>query len=300
MMDASISQAGALVTRPGIGLPEKAITAEDAEGAEESRKHKQNGARKGATLAKMTVDSRFSPVPWFLPFLRVPLEGVYKRILSVLRGEDFSVGSPRCTCEPVAKPARDRVCGFTLIELLAALLILSALALMSYRGLGAVLDAREHVTAETEKWRRVAAFFARFERDISLAAPRPVRSGSGAQPAWSGKPDAITEPRLELSRFASAEGIDRPRRVAYGLSQNQEIELWLWPGLDLAPGATAARYPVLAGVALMELQYLDTKLAWVDTWPVSSADAALIPRAVRLRIVFASGEEIVRVFALNS
>lgn len=191
--------------------------------------------------------------------------------------------------------------GFTLIELLAALLILSALALMSYRGLGAVLDAREHVTAETEKWRRVAAFFARFERDINLAAPRPVRGGSGVQPAWFGRPDATgTEPQLELSRFASAEGIDSPRRIAYGVNQAQEIELWLWPGLDLAPGATAARYPVLTGVAMMQLQYLDARLVWVDTWPASSGDAALIPRAVRLRIVFASGEEILRVFALNS
>ncbi|MGA8006850.1 MAG: prepilin-type N-terminal cleavage/methylation domain-containing protein, partial [Burkholderiales bacterium] len=62
--------------------------------------------------------------------------------------------------------------GFTLVELLAALLVLSLLALMSYRGLGAVLDAREHVGGEADKWRRVAAFFARFERDVELAAPR--------------------------------------------------------------------------------------------------------------------------------
>ena len=64
--------------------------------------------------------------------------------------------------------------GFTLIELLTALLVLSLLALMSYRGLGAVLDAREHVKYETDKWRRVAVFFARFERDVELAAPRPT------------------------------------------------------------------------------------------------------------------------------
>jgi len=75
--------------------------------------------------------------------------------------------------------------GFTLIELLVALLILSALALMSYRGLGAVLDARVHVTRETDKWRHVATFFARFERDVQLAAPRSVRGLSGTA-AWLG------------------------------------------------------------------------------------------------------------------
>jgi general secretion pathway protein J len=186
-----------------------------------------------------------------------------------------------------------------LIELLTALLILSALALMSYRGLGAVLDAREHVTRETDKWRRVAAFVARFERDVKLAAPRPVRSASGTAPAWRGIPGATLEPLLEFSRFASVEGMDSARRLAYRLNDRQEIELWLWPGLDIAPGALPARYPVLADVTAFELQYLNANLAWMDGWPGSAADAP-IPQAVRLRIVLASGEEIVRVFGLRS
>lgn len=189
--------------------------------------------------------------------------------------------------------------GFTLIELLIALLILSALALMSYRGLGAVLDARDHVTRETDKWRRVSAFVARFERDVNLAAPRPVRSASGTAPAWRGIPGAKSEPLLEFSRFASIEGMDSARRLAYRLNERQEIELWLWPGLDLAPGALPERYPVLADVTTFELQYLNTGLAWMDGWPGSRLDAP-IPQAVRLRIVLTSGEEIVRVFGLKT
>jgi len=189
--------------------------------------------------------------------------------------------------------------GFTLIELLVALLILSALALMSYRGLGAVLDAREHVTREADQWRRVSAFVDRFERDVKLAAPRPVRSASGIAPAWRGNPDATSEPLLEFSRFASVEGMDSARRVAYRLNDRQEIELWLWPGLDIAPGTLPARYPVLADVAILELQYLNASLAWMDVWPGSRFDAP-IPQAVRLRIVLASGEEIVRIFGLRS
>jgi general secretion pathway protein J len=189
--------------------------------------------------------------------------------------------------------------GFTLIELLAALLILSALALMSYRGLGAVLDAREHVVAETLKWRRVSGFLARFERDIHMAAPRPVRSASGIAPAWRGTPGATTAPRLEFSRFASVEGMDGPRRVAYRLNELQEVELWLWPGLDGAPGALPARYPVLAGVTAFDLQYLNANLAWIDVWPGSRADPE-IPYAVRLRVALISGEEVVRIFGLRS
>jgi len=189
--------------------------------------------------------------------------------------------------------------GFTLIELLVALLILSALALMSYRGLGAVLDAREHVTREADQWRRVSAFVDRFERDVKLAAPRPVRSASGTAPAWRGNPDATSEPLLEFSRFASVEGMDSARRLGYRLNDRQEIELWIWPGLDIAPAALPARYPVLADVTAFELQYLNASLAWMDVWPGSRFDAP-IPQAVRLRIVLASGEEIVRIFGLRS
>jgi general secretion pathway protein J len=189
--------------------------------------------------------------------------------------------------------------GFTLIELLTALLLLSLLALMSYRGLGAVLDTREHVRHETEKWRHVAAFFARFERDVQLAAPRPVRSAAGTAPAWFGQAVATPEARLEFSRFAATEGVDTARRIAYQLNDKQEIELWLWPGLDAAPGTLPARYPVLAGVKTFELQYLNPALVWVNAWPTSPADPPL-PQAVRLRIVLASSEEIVRVYALQS
>jgi len=193
--------------------------------------------------------------------------------------------------------------GFTLIEILSALLVLSLLALMSYRGLGAVLDAREHTRYETDKWRRVAAFLARFERDVQLAAPRPVRSttatGSGVSPAWRGEASATEQSRLEFSRFAATEGVDTARRIAYRLNEKNEVELWLWPGLDIAPDTLPARYPVLAGVKTFELQYLNPGLVWVNVWPSSPTDPP-IPQAVRLRIVLASSEEIVRIFALQS
>jgi len=173
--------------------------------------------------------------------------------------------------------------GFTLIELMAALLILSLLALMSFRGLGAVLDAREHVSQEAEKWRSVAAFFSRFQRDVQLSAPRPMLAAAR---------------RIEFSRFAAAEGIDAPRRVAYSLNDNREIELLLWPAFEPAPETQPSRYSLLPAVAEFELQYLGSELAWVDAWPRTERDPPL-PQAVRLRVVLASGEELVRVFSLK-
>lgn len=189
--------------------------------------------------------------------------------------------------------------GFTLIEIMTALLVLSLLALMSYRGLGAVLDAREHVRQETDKWRHVAAFLGRFERDVELAAPRSVRSANGRAPAWLGTAATTSAASLEFSRFASADGVDTARRIGYRLNEKNEIELWLWPGLDAAPEAKPKRYPVLEGIKTFELQYLNTALVWVNAWPTTASDQA-IPRAVRLRIVLASSEEIVRIFVLRT
>jgi general secretion pathway protein J len=176
-----------------------------------------------------------------------------------------------------------RVRGFTLIELLTALLILSLLALMSFRGLGAVLDSRDRVTQETEKWRGVSAFFARFQHDVQLSAPRPMLAAAG---------------RLEFSRLAAAEGIDAPRRVGYRLNESREVELMLWPTLEPAPGVEPTRYPLLSAVGTFQLEYLGSDLAWVDAWPRTERDPPL-PQAVRLRVVLASGEELVRVFNLK-
>ncbi len=183
--------------------------------------------------------------------------------------------------------------------MLVALLILSLLAMMSWRGLGAVLDTRVHVLEETRKWQAVAAFCTRFERDLAMAAPRPVRAGGGEAPAWIGRPAGQAGPRLELSRFASPDGVDSPRRIAYGLNDRRQVELWLWSGLDVAPGEQPARYPVLDDVGTLELDYLDESLGWVSAWPASPA-SAVMPRAVRLQLVLGSGERIVRLFAVDA
>lgn len=199
--------------------------------------------------------------------------------------------------------------GFTLIELLVALIILSLLALASYRGLGSVLEAREYVTRETEKWQRLTLFFARFEHDVRLASPRPVRDGKKTRPAWHARvsegPGSGFSPYLEFSRLGSTEGMERAQRIAYVYNGKQEIELWLWPGLDVVQGTASVRYPVLTGVTRLELQYLNADLAWADTWPrvgLGPAGSAIssVPHAVRVRIALASGEEIERIFLVKS
>jgi general secretion pathway protein J len=191
--------------------------------------------------------------------------------------------------------------GFTLIELLTALFMLSLLALMSFRGLDAVLDARHRLTLESEKWQAVAKFFARLERDVQLAAPRPIHSSDGGAviPAWRSLTRSELGSGFEFSRFAADEEMDAPQRIAYQLNGAQEIELWLWPGAELPVTAPPLRYPVLSGVSSFAVRYLNANLDWVAVWPATQ-DATTIPPALQLRIVLTSGEEVVRVFALRS
>lgn len=191
----------------------------------------------------------------------------------------------------------DRTHGFTLIELLAALLVLSLLTLMAYRGLGVVMASRDHIEAESTKWRHAEAFFTRFERDVRLASPRRVRSDTGSAPAWLGRPEAPQGPLLAFTRFAGSDGT--PRRIGYGLNSAHQIELWIWPALDVTADTLPTRYVVLGDVLRLNLQYLGPALTWSRAWPMLPSDPPL-PLAVRLQVELSSGETVVRVFALHS
>ena len=188
--------------------------------------------------------------------------------------------------------------GFTLIELLAALVVLSLLALMAWRGLGVVMASRDRIQTEAARWRQTEAFFTRFEHDLQLASPRPVRSASASLPAWLGRPPVATGPRLEFTRFASTGNGGVPHRIGYGINGAQQLELWIWPGLDRSADTLPVRYVVLDHVRRLDVQYLGPALTWNDVWPATPADASL-PLAVRLKITLDPGETLVRVLALH-
>lgn len=187
--------------------------------------------------------------------------------------------------------------GFTLIELLSALLVLSLLTLMAYRGLGVVMASRDHIRAESTKWRHAEAFFTRFGRDVRLAAPRRMRTAAGSAPAWLGRPATGQGPLLAFTRFAGSDGT--PRRIGYGLNSARQIELWVWPALDATVDAPPIRYVVLDDVLRLNLQYLGPTLTWKRVWPTMASDP-MLPLAIRLQVEFGSGETVVRVFVLHS
>jgi len=194
--------------------------------------------------------------------------------------------------------------GFTLIELLVALVILTLLSVAGYRGLDAVLQTRERVSAETRKWQHLAFFFARMGQDIAQAVQRPVRDEDGAimRAAWVGTAVKVGENDAELI-FTRAgipdQGValQAPQRIGYRLEQGAIVML-RWPVLDQAPRIQPVRYTLLEGVRDFKLRYLDRDGIWQPQWQYPS-DLKKLPVAAEVTLTLASGEIITRIFALQ-
>jgi general secretion pathway protein J len=189
--------------------------------------------------------------------------------------------------------------GFTLLEVLIAIAIVALLALMGYRALSALSESEARLSAEATKWRTLDLFFARLEADLREAVPRPARSGAASEPAWLAAVDAAGNGALAFSRAGPDFAIDPGsvgQRLGYRL-RNGSIEVLYWPGYDRPRDGEPTAYALLPGVTQFRLSYLTATGMWVDNWPIGG-DADL-PRATRVTVTLASGEEIDRWLALR-
>lgn len=66
---------------------------------------------------------------------------------------------------------RRRQAGFTLLELLVAVTLMSVLALLSWRGLEALISSRERITRASDELRALSMAFAQIENDLRRAWP---------------------------------------------------------------------------------------------------------------------------------
>ena len=187
---------------------------------------------------------------------------------------------------------------FTLVELLVALAIFAAVSVFAYRGLAVLLDSREALDRDARKWRDLALFVGRFERDVQAAIDRPVLGPSGT-PAGAvtslldlggalGRGLALTRAGATLQ----ASELSAPQRVGYRLVEGR-VDRLAWPGLDSGPREAAAATTVLREVRALAFRFLDRSLEWRDDWALPGAPG--LPLAVEMTVELASGERIVRV-----
>ena len=193
--------------------------------------------------------------------------------------------------------------GFTLVELLVALAIFAIMSGFAYRSLTAMLDSREALAKESRKWRDVAVFVGRVERDLAATLDRRATSASGTQlAALSSSVDETVGPRgLALSRsghMLSGSINSAPQRVAYRLREGA-VERLSWATVDAAPRDQPAGTPILANVANLAFRFLDPKSnEWRSEWGLPGNAIEKAPAAVEMTLTLASGERIVRLFDL--
>jgi general secretion pathway protein J len=187
---------------------------------------------------------------------------------------------------------------FTLIELLIALAIFATLSAFAYRGLAVLLESREALDRDSRKWRDVALFVGRFERDVQAALDRPAigPSGTALSPITSLLDQGGAVPRgLALTRAGAtlyANELAAPQRVGYRFSEGR-VDRLAWPGVDSGPRAEAQATPVLENVRSLAFRFLDRAYEWRTDWALPGMQG--MPVAVEMTLELASGERIVRV-----
>jgi len=193
-----------------------------------------------------------------------------------------------------------RARGFTLIELLVALAIFALISGFAYRGLNAMLDSREALQKDARKWRDVALFVGRVERDLGAVLARTSKSSSGTPlpPVASSLDTPAQGNGLMLTRSGSPlqeNMLAAPQRVAYRLNDGH-VERLTWASVDAAPREEPVAVTVLAPAKSLSFRFMDPASGeWRTVWP---AGAALMPAAVELTVELASGERIVRLVDL--
>jgi len=198
-----------------------------------------------------------------------------------------------------SRKARDAR-GFTLIEVLVALVILSVVALLAYRATAAMTDGEARLMAESERWRTLDRFFARFEGDLREAVPRPSRHGSNSEPAWLAQPgDSDGNTALAFTR-AGSEFVVEPgiagQRIGYR-QRGSNVEVVYWPALDNPADAPVAAYALQGGVRHFRVRALGTGTEWRTSWPRTGDNP--LPRAVDVVLELDDGTTVERVIALR-
>jgi len=188
---------------------------------------------------------------------------------------------------------------FTLVELLVALAIFALISAFAYRGLAVLMDSRAHLERDSRKWRDLALFVGRFERDVQAALDRPAVGPSGTtQAPISSLIDAggaTTATGLAVTRSGAslyANALAGPQRVGYRLAEGR-VERLAWTAVDAAPRAPVTATPVLEEVRALAFRFLDRNLEWRRDWALPATQG--MPLAVELTVEMAGGEKVVRI-----
>ena len=183
-----------------------------------------------------------------------------------------------------------------------ALAIFALLTGFAFRGLTAMLESRAALEVESRKWRDVALFVGRIDRDLSATMERTARGAADTTlaPLSSVIESTASAEGLALTRSGSPlqeSALAAPQRIAYRL-RDGAIERLSWAGVDTAPREEPLAVTVLKRVSALNFRFLDPAGEWRTTWGLPLSAEAKLPAAVEVTLQLASGEKVVRLVDL--
>jgi len=178
--------------------------------------------------------------------------------------------------------------GLTLIELIVALAVFAVLGTLTYRGTAQLIDSRQRLGSDLERWRAIERALNLIETDLQqLAAPRPVAGRAAAIELHRSGDDS----ELRLLSLSSA---DTARRIAFRHA-GARLEWLRWPGRDAheAPRVDT----LLDTVSAVRWRFLGSD-GWLDHWPPGSSPGS-IPAGVELQLDLPGAGTLTRLYALR-
>lgn len=195
---------------------------------------------------------------------------------------------------------RQRQSGFTLIEIVISLFIFAVLSVMAWQGLYQVVQVEERSREQSVEQNELGGAWAILVQDLLHLRSRAVRNGFGdVEAAYT---TAIQPYEVIFSRGGLPVIPDiiptGMQRVAYMVSQDQELVRRTWPLLDGYQTEEGRDQVILHGVESILFEQLDAGNYYQPNWPPinETVGPRQVPRMLRVTLSMVSGDQMDRIF----
>lgn len=183
--------------------------------------------------------------------------------------------------------------GFTLIEILVALVIFAVLSVLGFQGLAAVLDYDQRARTAYQEQVQLHRATSVLLQDFIHLRPRSTRDRLGGRNGayQTTDPDYVVSfvrggvPSIPGSSFGGMQ------RVAYSVSDEDELVRWVWPVLDSFTEVEPEPGVLMSSVASFEVFQLNAANEFEENWPPlnETLSEEALPRMIRLEITMLDG-----------